>query len=151
MMSTDLRAGELGRIAHRTLFDRGDLGRDADDDRRFGAEERAQPRALAGDLLDEVAEHRFGHFEVRDDAVAQRPDRLDVARRLAEHQPRLFAHGERSVRAHVLGDHGRLAQHDAFALDVNEDVGGTQIDPDVDDSDSRTGAVRPHRFDSSVR
>ena len=76
----DLRAGELGRIAHGAFFDRRDLGRHADHDRRLRAGTSVDHHERCfHHLLDEVGEHRFGDFEVGDDAVAQRPDRLDVA------------------------------------------------------------------------
>src|ERR1700693_102102 len=41
--------------------------------------------AVLVDLLDEVPEHLLGDVEVGDDAVLQGPDRLDRARRAAEH------------------------------------------------------------------
>jgi hypothetical protein len=90
------RARELRGVAHGALFDARDFGRHADDDRRFRMEQRIEERAVLRHLFDEVVEHRFGHFEVGDDAVAQRPDGLNVARRAPEHLPRLFADGERA-------------------------------------------------------
>src|ERR1700732_5120335 len=45
---------------------------------------RVRPAVLVH-LLDEVAQHLLGHVEVGDDAVLQRPDRLDRAGRAAQH------------------------------------------------------------------
>src|SRR3546814_14897241 len=42
-------------------------------------------------LADKVLDHLLGDFEIRDDAVAQRPDRHDVAGRAAEHHLGLVA------------------------------------------------------------
>ena len=36
-------------------------------------------------LADKVLDHLLGNFEIGDDAVAHRADRLDVARRSPEH------------------------------------------------------------------
>jgi hypothetical protein len=45
-------------------------------------------------FLDEVAQHRFGDFEVSDDAVLHRTNRDDVAGRAAEHLLRFLADSE---------------------------------------------------------
>ena len=45
-------------------------------------------------LADEVLDHLLGDFEVGDDAVAHRADRLDVAGRAAQHHLGVVADGE---------------------------------------------------------
>jgi hypothetical protein len=45
-------------------------------------------------LADEVLDHLLGDFEVGDDAVAHRADRLDVAGRAAQHHLGLVADGQ---------------------------------------------------------
>ena len=65
------------RLADGPLLDAGDARRHADHDPRPGQ------RAPIVGALDEVAKHRFGDLEVGDDAVLDRPDRFDVARRSA--------------------------------------------------------------------
>jgi len=117
-----LRARELGSVTDRALFDARDLGGDANRHGRLGIEQHREKRAIARNLLDEVVQHRFGHFKVGDHAVAQRPNRMNVARRLTEHLPRLFTDRKRLVRANVLRNDRRLAQHDPFSLDVHEYV-----------------------------
>ena len=84
-------------------------------------------------LADEVLDHLLGDFEVGDDAVAQRPDGGDVAGRAAEHQLGFLADREDLLlAAHVGdGDHRGLVQHDAAALDVDQRVGGAEIDGHV--------------------
>jgi hypothetical protein len=42
--------------------------------------------------------------------------------------------GERFSTPHVLGDDRWLPQHDALALDEDEDVSGSEVDPDIDGS-----------------
>src|ERR687890_160658 len=75
-------------------------GRDADHDARV------RPAVLVH-LLDEVAEHLLRHVEVGDDAVLQRADGLDRARRAAEHPLGLDAHGMDLAGARVDGDDRR--------------------------------------------
>jgi hypothetical protein len=72
-------------------------------------------------------------FEVGDDAVAQRADGLNVAGRAAQHHLRFVADGQNLLLALDLGDrhHRRLVQDDARALDVDQGIGGAQIDRHV--------------------
>jgi hypothetical protein len=82
-------------------------------------------------LLDEVAQHRLGDVEVGDDAVLHRADGGDVAWGAAEHLLGFVADGQDLAGGGVDRDDGRLAQHDALVLDVDEGVGGAQVDADV--------------------
>ena len=130
------RAGALGALLHRALLDLGDAEGHADDDARL--HQRA-PVVRAGD---EVAQHRLGDLEVGDDAVAQRADRLDVARRAAEHLLGLAADGEHllaAARVALHRDDRGLARDDALALDVDERVGRPEIDREI----VREQAVEP--------
>jgi len=45
-------------------------------------------------FADEMLDHFLRHLEIGDDAVAQRPDRLDISRGAADHQFRLLSDGE---------------------------------------------------------
>src|SRR6202162_729858 len=67
---------------HAAPFDRGRARRHADDDLRAG---KAAPIV---NLADEMLDHLLRHLEIGDDAIAQRTDRLDAARRAAEHEDR---------------------------------------------------------------
>jgi hypothetical protein len=80
-------------------------------------------------LFDKIAQHGFGHFKIGDDAVLHGADGLDVARRLAEHQLGLLPHGQHPAHPPVLahGNHRRFAQHDTFALDIQNGVCRTEI------------------------
>ena len=82
-------------------------------------------------LLDEVLDHLLGHVEVADDAVAERPDRDDVGRRPADHPLRLGPDREDPLRLRVDRDDRRLAHHDPAVADVDQRVGGPEVDPDV--------------------
>jgi hypothetical protein len=111
-------------LLDRALLDPGHAGRHAHH------HARVRPAVLVH-LLDEVPEHLLGHVEVRDDAVLQRADRLDRAGRAAQHPLRLDADGVHLGGARVDRDDGRLGQHDPAAADVDERVGGTEIDGHV--------------------
>src|SRR5450631_2421641 len=91
-----------------------------------------QKRAVLHHFLDEIAQHRFGHLEVGDDAVAHWPDRLNMRGRLAQHLTSFLTHGEDFVGADVYRNHGRLAQNDPFPLHVDQYVRGAEVNPDVD-------------------
>ncbi len=118
------RAGGERRLLDRALLDARDARRDADDDARVR-------KAVLMDLLDEVPEHLLGHVEVGDDAVLQRADRLDRARRAAEHPLGLDADGVHLTGALVDRDDGRLREHDAAPAHVDERVRGAEIDRHV--------------------
>ena len=94
---------------------------------------RAREAAAVVHLADEVLDHLLGDFEVGDHAVAQRPDRLDVAGRAADHLLGLFADGEDLLAPAIDGDrhHRGLVQHDPLALDVHQRVGGAEVDRHV--------------------
>ena len=82
-------------------------------------------------LTDEVTQHLLGHLEVVDHAVLERPDGADRAGRAAQHALGLAAHGVNFAGAVVDSDDRRLGEHDAAAADVDEGVGGAQVDGDV--------------------
>ena len=69
----------------------------------------------------------------------------DVARRAAQHALGFFAHGQHFVGARFNGDHGRFAQDDAVILDVNEGVGGSEVDSDVVGKKSQHFVNNGHR------
>ena len=79
----------------------------------------------------EVLDHLLGDVEVADDAVAQRPDRDDVRRRPADHPLRLGADGQDALGLGVDRDDRRLAHHDPAVADVDQRVGGPEVDADV--------------------
>ena len=118
------RAGRERGLLDRALLDAGDAGRHADDDARV------RPAVLVH-LLDEVAQHLLGDVEVGDHAVLERPDRLDVAGRAAEHALGLDADGVHLARALVDRHHRRLGEHDAAAAHVDERVGRAEVDGHV--------------------
>jgi hypothetical protein len=75
-----------------------------------------------------VPEHLLGHLEIRDHAVAERPDRADRGRRPSDHPARVG-----SDRLHLAGpvvdrDDGWLEDDDSLAADEDERVRGAEID-----------------------
>lgn len=78
-----------------------------------------------------MGQHSLGDFEVGDDAVFERTDGHNIARRAAEHALGLVADGKDLVRAGLHGDHGWLAQDNALIADVDQGVGRPEIDSDV--------------------
>jgi hypothetical protein len=57
--------------------------------------------------------------------------RADRAGGAAQHALGLAAHGVDFAGTLVDGHHGRLGEHDAAAADVDESVGGAQVDGDI--------------------
>ena len=78
-----------------------------------------------------MPEHRFGHFEVGDDAIFQRPHGDDVRRRAPEHALRFVAHREDFGGAGLHRDDRWLAQDDSLVFDVNERIRGPEVDSDI--------------------
>ena len=93
--------------------------------------------------LEQQADHALRDLEVGDRAAAQWPHRDDVARRAADHLPRLLTHREHVLRAAVERDDRRLVQDDAAPARVHEGVRGTEIDREV----ARQGAAPSTRPD----
>jgi hypothetical protein len=124
-------AGAQRRLADGAALDLGGTAGHADDDARAGLEHRARMHHL-----DELLEHLLGDGEVGDHAVLHRADGLDVAGHLAQHGLGFVAHGLDGLLALGAafvadGDHRGLVQHDALVADVNQGVGGAQVDGQV--------------------
>jgi hypothetical protein len=85
---------------------------------------------LVDDGLEKVAEHLFGHVEVRDDAVLQGPYRDDAVRCAAQHALGLETDALDSAGGFFDGNNGGLVENDAFTLDVHQRVGCAQIHRD---------------------
>ena len=81
--------------------------------------------------MDKLLEHALGHLVVGDDALAQGADGNDVAGGTAEHGLRLSADLQELAGILVDGDDRGLVEHDALALYINQDRGGTQVDADI--------------------
>ena len=81
-------------------------------------------------LADEVFDHLFGRVEVGDNAFPHRADCFDAARGAAQHQLGVLADGEHLFHAilDVIGDHGGFRQNNAPALDIDQRVGGAEVD-----------------------
>jgi hypothetical protein len=75
--------------------------------------------------------------EVGDDAVLQRPDRLDRAGRAAEHPLRLDADRVHLAGALVDRDDRRLGEDDSAAADVDERVRRTEVDGHIAAAEAR--------------
>src|SRR5665647_71264 len=134
----------VGRLFHRSLFDAGHTTRDADD------HPGVRP-AVLHDLADEMAQHLLGDIKVGDDAVFERPHGADGGRRAAEHALGLRADGVDLIGAVVDGDHGRLAEHDAPAAQIDQCVGGTKVDRHVASAKARHEAEEADQELLSVR
>ena len=120
-------AGAFRRFLNGPPFNGRRTRRHADDDQ--GAGEAAPVVHLADEILD----HLLGDLEVADDAVAKRTDGADVAGRAAKHLFGFLTDGKHPFLSLDFGDgnHRGLVQHDAPALDVNESIGGPEIDGQI--------------------
>jgi hypothetical protein len=103
-------------------------------------------------LLDEVLQHLLGDVEVRDHTVAHGPDRLNRLRRAPDHPFGFFAEGldlgpAAALLAH--GNDGRLVEHDPFVADVDQGVGGAEVDRQISGEQSPKEAE--HAWKLSVR
>ena len=115
----------IGAVLHRAPLDLRDLGRDADDDAR------ADEALAAMGLLDEVAEHLLGRFEVGDHAVAHGADGRDAAGGPTEHLFRVVADSLDLVVDVVDRHDGRFVEHDAGATCEHARVRGAQVNRQV--------------------
>jgi hypothetical protein len=134
-------AGGFGRFAHRPLFHLGDARRHSDDDAR---PDEGSPVVH---LVDEVAQHGLGHFEIGNDTVAHGPDGHDIARGAAEHVLGFQSHGQHTVFRSVVrshGDHGGFAENDALAFDINQGVGRSQVNGQIAGKDTQYGIDEIH-------
>ena len=80
-----------------------------------------------------MLDHLLRYLEICDDAVAQRPDRLNVARGAADHQFRLLSDGEDLSLAPDVRDcdHRRLIQDDTAPFHVDDGVCRAEVDRHV--------------------
>ncbi len=86
--------------------------------------------------LDELLEHLLGDGEVGDHAVFHRADGLDIARYLAQHLLGFLADRQDAllgIGAALLAnrDYGGLIQDDALVADVDQGVGGAEVDREI--------------------
>src|SRR5439155_12181225 len=121
------RTGLERRVAHRALLDARHAGRDADHDVRL---EDPNPR----DLVDHVAQHRLGDQVVGDDAVSHGTDGAHVARGAADHLASLFTNRNETVVVVADGNDGGLVEYHTLALDVDQDIGGPEVDANFHDA-----------------
>jgi hypothetical protein len=56
-------------------------------------------------LLDKMAQHGLGHFEVCDDPVPHGPDGDNIARRAAQHVFRFGPHGQHAIAGPIVRAH----------------------------------------------
>jgi hypothetical protein len=80
-----------------------------------------------------MLDHFLRYVEIGDDAVAQRPDGLNVARSAADHQFRLLSDGEDlplALDAYDC-DRRRLIQDDTAPFHVNDGVCRAEVDGNV--------------------
>ncbi len=120
-----LRGARAARgFQHRALLHVGD-GR-GHTDQHPSARHPVHARAL-----EQQPDHSLRDVEVGDGATAQWPDRHDVARRPADHLPRLVPHREHVLRTTVQRNDGRLIEDDSVAARVDKRVRRSEVDRKV--------------------
>src|SRR6516225_998127 len=83
------------------------------------------------DLLNEMAEHRFGNLEVCDDAVLHRPDRYYIPWGSSQHALGFLANRQNVRGSRLNRDDGRLSQNNPSIPYVDERVCRPKIDTNV--------------------
>src|SRR5271156_4624977 len=116
-------ASTFSRFSDRAPLYRGRARGHTDDDLRRGE------AAAVVRLADEMLDHFLRYLEIGDDAVAQRPDRLNVAWSAADHQFRLLTDGEDlSLTLDAPDcDHRRLIQDDTAPFYVDNGFCGADV------------------------
>src|SRR5215217_6836365 len=136
-------AGPVGGLDHGPPLDPGDARGHAHHHPGLGHE------LAAVHLVDEVAEHLLGGVEVGDDPVLERADGHDVAGGPADHRLGLGADGQDGVVLGVDGHDRGLVEHDPAAADVDEGVGGSEVDGHVA-AEEAEGVLQARPAPSSV-
>src|SRR5690606_29056880 len=121
-------AGAQRRLANGPALNLGRLAGHTDEHARAGLNE-----AVLVHLVDEVLQHLLAYAEVGDDTVLHRADRLDVTGRAAEHA---LGFGTDSHHAFLVavgtdGYDGRFIQYNAPVTDVDQSIGGSQVDGQI--------------------
>ena len=78
--------------------------------------------------LDEVAKHLLAYFEIVDNAVLERPNRLNVTGCPADHAFGFCPDSQNGTIEHVDRDDRGLPQDDALSAHIYERIRGAQID-----------------------
>ena len=84
-------------------------------------------------LANEMLDHFLGDFDVGNDAVAQGADGLDAVGGFAHHHLGVIAHGLYGfIAVDGLDRHHRwLVEDDAAILDIDQRIGGAEVDRHV--------------------
>src|ERR1700679_1281266 len=118
------RARVFGAVAYSSLLDFSNAGWYTDNDSA-----RRKPRWM--DFLNQRAEHSFRNFEIGNNPVFHRTDCLNITMRSSNHSLRLAAECDDFLRGRIEGNNGRLIEHNALALHIDQGVCRAQIDCDV--------------------
>ena len=82
-------------------------------------------------ITDEVFEHLQGDFILADSPVLHGTHRLDMLRRPSQHLHGVLADLDDAVGVGINGDDGRLIEHDALPLHIDEHGRRSEINGDV--------------------
>ena len=125
-----------GHITRHQVDDREDQSRDAQEHQQRGeqaTDQIAEHPALAVHLMNEVLDHLFGHIDVGNNAVTQRPDRLDAVGSLAHHELCVIAYCLDALDP-VQGlnrDNGRFAEHATLPFYINKGIGRAEVNREI--------------------
>ena len=128
------RTGHRRGVDHRALFDLRHARWHAKHDPGMSH----VPRAVVS-ARDEVANHLLGVLEVGDHAAAEGTHGHDVGGRSSQHPASLSADREHVPGALADGDHRRFVDDDATPADVDQRVGGSEVDADIGRPDPQHG------------
>ena len=82
-------------------------------------------------LTNKMPQHRFGNLEVRNNTIAQRADRYNIARCSAQHTLGVITDSDDLITTSFNRYDRRLSEHDAMVFNINECVGGSKVDTNI--------------------
>src|SRR3989344_1829616 len=82
-------------------------------------------------FVQEISNHFLGYFEIRNNTVHKRTDGNDMPRSSAEHLLGIFTNSNHTTGLLVHSNNRRFVQHYSLTAQIDQSIGGTQIDTDI--------------------
>ena len=82
-------------------------------------------------LGDEILQHRLGDFKIRNDSILHGTDRHNAAWGAPQHALGRRANGQYLLGVAMHSDHGRFTQHHPFPSNIDQGVGGPEVNSQI--------------------